>query len=113
MRAAHLGAMCRGGWLHTVATGECGSDRQRRRVRPYVLHHADLARGTGHFRVNLREGQALMRALRGRVSGLCQPSYVLDLPGGRGKVPVGPCYADAVEGDGWMVEDFSGGRHRY
>jgi len=83
------------------------------RVKPYYLHHPDLARGTGHFRVNLREGQALMRALRGRVSGLCQPSYVIDLPGGRGKVPVGPCYADAVEGDGWMVEDFSGGRHRY
>jgi lysine 2,3-aminomutase len=83
------------------------------RVKPYYLHHPDLARGTGHFRVDLQEGQALMRALRGRVSGLCQPSYVLDLPGGHGKVPVGPCYADPVEGGGWMVEDFSGRRHCY
>jgi len=83
------------------------------RVKPYYLHQPDLARGTGHFRADLRQGQALMRALRGRVSGLCQPSYVLDLPGGHGKVPVGPCYTDAVEGGGWMVEDFSGGRHRY
>jgi lysine 2,3-aminomutase len=83
------------------------------RVKPYYLHHPDLARGTGHFRVDLREGQALMHALRGRVSGLCQPSYVLDLPGGHGKVPVGPCYADSVEGGGWMVEDFTGRRHRY
>jgi lysine 2,3-aminomutase len=84
------------------------------RVKPYYLHHPDLARGTGHFRVELREGQALMRALRGRVSGLCQPGYVLDLPGGFGKVPVGPCYAvPAQEGEGWIVEDFEGGRHRY
>jgi lysine 2,3-aminomutase len=82
------------------------------RVKPYYLHHPDLARGTGHFRVDLREGQALMRRLRGRVSGLCQPSYVLDLPGGLGKVPVGPCYAESREGS-WAVEDFEGGRHRY
>ena len=60
------------------------------RVKPYYLHHLDLAPGTGHFRTGLAEGQALLRALRGRVSGLCQPAYVLDLPGGAGKVPVGP-----------------------
>jgi lysine 2,3-aminomutase len=62
--------------------------------------------------VGLREGQALMRRLRGRVSGLCQPSYVLDLPGGLGKIPVGPCYAEAGEG-AWIVEDVEGGRHLY
>jgi lysine 2,3-aminomutase len=84
------------------------------RVKPYYLHHPDLARGTGHFRVDLWDGQALMRRLRGRVSGLCQPSYVLDLPGGLGKVPVGPCYAEAGEGGrDWTVEDIHGGRHRY
>jgi len=84
------------------------------RVKPYYLHHPDLARGTGHFRVDLRDGQALMRRLRGRVSGLCQPSYVLDLPGGYGKVPVGPCHAETVSGSrDWIVEDFQGGRHRY
>ena len=84
------------------------------RVKPYYLHHPDLARGTSHFRVELRQGQALMRTLRGRVSGLCQPGYVLDLPGGFGKVPVGPCYATpGRRGEGWMVEDFEGDRHRY
>jgi lysine 2,3-aminomutase len=83
------------------------------RVKPYYLHHPDLARGTGHFRVDLRAGQALMRGLRGRVSGLCQPGYVLDLPGGFGKVPVGPCYARDHGGEGWIVEDFEGGQHRY
>ncbi|HKF73890.1 MAG TPA: lysine-2,3-aminomutase-like protein [Stellaceae bacterium] len=84
------------------------------RVKPYYLHHPDLARGTDHFRVDLRHGQALMRRLRGRVSGLCQPSYVLDLPGGLGKVPVGPCYAGAEKGGRhWAVEDIHSGRHRY
>jgi lysine 2,3-aminomutase len=62
------------------------------RVKPYYLHHGDLARGTAHLRTTLQQGQELMRALRGRVSGLCQPDYVLDIPGGHGKVPVGPNY---------------------
>jgi lysine 2,3-aminomutase len=83
------------------------------RVKPYYLHHADLARGTAHFRTALGEGRRLVRALRGRVSGLCQPTYVLDLPGGHGKVPVGPCYAQAVDADSWTIEDPAGQAHRY
>src|SRR5262249_14033086 len=55
------------------------------RIKPYYLHHGDLAPGTGHWRTGVEEGQALMRALRGRLSGLCQPTYVLDIPGGHGK----------------------------
>jgi len=82
------------------------------RVKPYYLHHPDLARGTGHFRGDIAEGQRLMRALRGRVSGLCQPTYVLDIPGGHGKVPIGPCWLHR-DREGWMVEDGSGGCHRY
>ena len=66
------------------------------RVKPYYLHHGDLAPGTAHFRTSLAAGQALMRQLRGDLSGLCQPTYMLDLPGGHGKVPVGPGY---VAGD--------------
>ena len=64
------------------------------RVTPYYLHHGDLAPGTAHFRTTLAEGQALMHALRQRVSGLAMPTYVLDIPGGHGKVPVGPVYLD-------------------
>ena len=64
----------------------------RNRVKPYYLHQADLARGTAHFRTTIVEGQALMAQLRGRLSGLCQPTYVLDIPGGHGKVPIGPTY---------------------
>ncbi len=72
------------------------------RIKPYYLHHGDLAPGTAHLRTTLAQGQALMRALRGRVSGLCQPDYVLDIPGGFGKSPVGPAYlsqADAASGE--------------
>jgi lysine 2,3-aminomutase len=78
------------------------------RIKPYYLHQADLAPGTAHFRTTLAQGQALMADLRGRVSGLCQPTYVLDIPGGHGKAPVGPCYVDGGE-----VIDPDGGRHAY
>jgi lysine 2,3-aminomutase len=78
------------------------------RIKPYYLHHPDLAPGTAHLRCDIAEGQALMRALRGRFSGLCQPAYVLDIPGGHGKVPVGPGYLLAGE-----VEDPWGARHAY
>ena len=84
------------------------------RVKPYYLHHPDLAAGTGHFRLGIDEGQRLVAALRGRASGLCQPSYVLDIPGGHGKVPIAA--NNAVPGDrpgSWIVEDRSGDRHRY
>jgi lysine 2,3-aminomutase len=87
------------------------------RIKPYYLHHGDLAPGTAHLRTTIAQGQALMRALRGRVSGLCQPAYMLDLPGGHGKSPIGPSYIRAVSGapDGqcFEVEDFKGGRHGY
>ena len=79
-------------------------------IKPYYLHHADLAPGTGHFRTSLAEGQALMRALRGRVTGLALPTYVLDIPGGFGKVPVGPSHIDETAG---TVTDPNGIAHRY
>jgi lysine 2,3-aminomutase len=58
-----------------------------RRLR--ALHHLDRAPGTAHFRTTMARGQELMRALRTRYSGLCQPTYVMDGPDGEGKVPVG------------------------
>jgi lysine 2,3-aminomutase len=82
------------------------------RIKPYYLHHPDLAPGTGHFRVSIAEGQALVAALRGRISGLCQPTYVLDIPGGHGKADIG---AGAITGtDGcFTVRDWQGGEHAY
>ena len=82
------------------------------RIKPYYLHQGDLAPGTSHLRTSLAEGQALMRSLRGRVSGLCQPTYVLDIPGGHGKVPAGPSYLTSAA-EGWTVTDPEGKSHRY
>src|SRR5204863_1855051 len=67
------------------------------RIKPYYLHHGDLAPGTAHLRTTLEHGQQLMRSMRGRVSGLCQPEYVLDIPGGHGKAPVGSGYLSPAD----------------
>ncbi len=84
------------------------------RVKPYYLHHPDLAPGTGHFRLGLGEGRRLVAQLRGRLSGLCQPTYVLDIPGGFGKVPVAASAATAGhQADHWMIEDPAGRSHAY
>jgi len=93
------------------------------RIKPYYLHHGDLAPGTAHLRTTLAQGQDLMRGLRGRLSGLCQPDYVLDIPGGHGKAPVGPNYlsqADSFseerEADAetrYRVVDYCGDVHLY
>jgi lysine 2,3-aminomutase len=80
------------------------------RIKPYYLHHADLTPGTAHLRTTIANGQSLMRELHGRYSGLCQPAYVLDIPGGYGKSPIGPNYLSA---DGSTIGDFNGRRHAY
>jgi len=78
----------------------------RARIKPYYLHHLDAAPGTAHFRVPIAEGQRLLASLRGRISGMAFPTYMLDVPGGFGKVPVGPSYLD-----GDTVRDPWGGAH--
>jgi lysine 2,3-aminomutase len=86
------------------------------RIKPYYLHHGDMAPGTSHFRTDVAIGQELMRVLRGRLSGLCQPTYVLDIPGGHGKSPIGPNYVERLGSNGHahiVVEDYNGKRHRY
>lgn len=82
------------------------------KVKPYYLHHGDLAPGTAHFRTTIEAGQDLARRLRGPVSGLCQPTYVLDIPGGYGKVPIGDAYLRRDAGS-YVVTDPAGGEHRY
>jgi lysine 2,3-aminomutase len=83
------------------------------RIKPYYLHHGDLAPGTSHLRTSIERGQDLMRAIRGRLSGVCQPTYVLDIPGGHGKSPIGPNYLARDEEGRMQVEDFNGGLHCY
>ena len=83
------------------------------RVKPYYLHHPDLAPGTSHFRLTIEEGQRIVAALRGRISGLCQPAYILDIPGGHGKAVVSASTVRAT-GDGcYSVSDYRGGEHSY
>jgi lysine 2,3-aminomutase len=67
------------------------------RVRPYYIHQMDLVRGTGHFRTSVKRGIEIMEGLRGHTSGLATPYYVIDLPGGKGKVPVLPDYVERRE----------------
>ena len=80
------------------------------RVKPYYLHQLDKAPGTAHFCVPIEEGRALVAALRGTLSGLCQPTYVLDIPGGWGKSPLGPAFVE-TDADGTSIRDFRGRRH--
>lgn len=87
------------------------------RIKPYYLHHPDLAPGTSHFRLSLEKGRALMRRLRGRLSGLAQPEYVIDIPGGFGKSPAASQYVSldakheaAVQ---YAIEDWQGMVHQY
>jgi lysine 2,3-aminomutase len=80
------------------------------RVKPYYLHHLDAAQGTAHFHTPIETGQALMRALHARASGLCQPTYVLDIPGGACKAPIGPVYLH-TDGSTRRVCDDAGHLH--
>ena len=83
------------------------------RIKPYYLHHADKAPGTSHFRTTVQEGQVLVGALRGRLSGICQPTYVLDIPGGHGKSPIGPTYLEREDDGSLGVKDYAGNVHKY
>ena len=82
-------------------------------VKPYYLHHADLAPGTAHWRVPVARGQELMRALRARLSGLATPAYMLDIPGGHGKAPIGPQWIRRGEDGTHAVTDPRGSEHIY
>lgn len=82
-------------------------------VIPYELHHPDKAQGTGHFRLSLAEGRAIVGRLRGTISGLCQPHYMLDIPGGHGKVEV-LSHKVRLQPDGsYLIEDYLGKTHVY
>jgi len=84
----------------------------RTRVKPYYLHQLDPAPGTARFHVPIEEGRRLLAGLRGRVSGLAWPTYVLDIPGGHGKVPIGPDYLEPRGTEDYaVVRDAQGRRH--
>jgi lysine 2,3-aminomutase len=83
------------------------------RVKPYYLHHPDLAPGTAHFRLSFEDGRALHAELARRISGIALPAYVLDIPGGYGKVPLQPQHVERNPAGGWLVRDRAGRAHAY
>lgn len=82
------------------------------RVKPYYLHHLDKAQGTSHFRCSIEQGQQLSQKLNERISGLAQPTYVLDIPGGHGKAPLAALAVREIE-DGYEVRDRDGVWRKY
>lgn len=82
------------------------------RIKPYYLHHADLAPGTAHFRTTIEQGQALMRELRRKVSGIALPAYVLDIPGGHAKANLETRDVERTT-NGTRVRDDEGAWHDY
>ncbi|HAU28840.1 MAG TPA: lysine 2,3-aminomutase [Rhodospirillaceae bacterium] len=84
------------------------------RIQPYYLHHPDLVPGTSHFRVSLKRGREIYAALRGKLSGFCIPHYVLDLPGGHGKVSIATDAIETLKGENTAtIRDRSGRIHEY
>jgi lysine 2,3-aminomutase len=82
------------------------------RIKPYYLHHPDLAPGTSHFRMRIEDGLELMRQLRVKLSGLAMPTYMLDIPGGFGKVPLESANVERTA-TGWRIRDGRGEWHYY
>jgi lysine 2,3-aminomutase len=82
------------------------------RVKPYYLHHLDKAPGTSHFRCSVERGQELAQQLHQRASGVAQPTYVLDIPGGHGKAPLASPSVRETE-DGHEVRDKAGAWRPY
>jgi len=83
------------------------------RVRPYYLHHADPVKGTGHFRTTIKKGLEIMRHLRGILSGMGVPQYMIDLPKGGGKIPLLPEYVLKDESGALTVKNFQGKLFNY
>lgn len=82
-------------------------------VKPYYLHQCDLAQGISHFRTSVKKGINLLRQLRGFISGLCIPFYMIDTPGGYGKVPISYNYIKDYKGKNIKLETYNGGVHSY
>jgi lysine 2,3-aminomutase len=83
------------------------------RVKPYYLYQCDPISGSGHFRTPVAKGVEIIRGLRGFTSGYAVPTYVIDAPGGGGKVPLQPEYVIGREGDDLLLKNYEGHVYRY
>lgn len=83
------------------------------RVRPYYLYQCDLITGSAHLRVNPKEGIDIIRSLRGNTTGYAVPQFVIDAPGGGGKVPLNPDYVKSITDTEVVMRNFEGKEYRY
>ena len=83
------------------------------RVRPYYLYQTDLITGTRHFRTDVRKGIEIIKSLRGHSTGYAVPQFVIDAPGGGGKIPVNPEYVKEIKDDEIIMRNFEGIEYRY
>jgi lysine 2,3-aminomutase len=85
----------------------------RMRVRPYYLYQCDPISGSAHFRTSIDKGLEIIHGLRGFTSGYAVPTYVIDAPGGGGKIPLMPNYVLGHEGGQLIMKNYEGGLYRY
>ena len=83
------------------------------RVRPYYLYQCDPISGSGHFRTSIEKGLEIIKGLRGFTSGYAVPTYVVDAPGGGGKIPLMPNYVQGYEDDNLVMKNYQGNLYRY
>jgi lysine 2,3-aminomutase len=83
------------------------------RVKPYYLYQCDPIAGSAHFRTTVERGLEIMQGLRGHITGYAIPSYVIDAPGGGGKIPLLPEYVAGRDGDDLLVRNYAGRLYRY
>ncbi|RPD37099.1 lysine-2,3-aminomutase-like protein [Candidatus Liberibacter solanacearum] len=83
------------------------------RIKPYYLHHPDLAPGTSHFRLTIEEGQKIVASLKENISGICQPFYILDIPGGYGKVKIDSHNIKKIDDESYLITDHNNIVHHY
>ncbi|HRK96916.1 MAG: KamA family radical SAM protein [Alphaproteobacteria bacterium] len=83
------------------------------RVKPYYLYQCDPVSGSAHFRTSVEKGLEIIRQLRGHTTGYAVPQFVVDAPGGGGKIPLLPDYVLGRDGDDLLLTNFEGGTYRY
>jgi lysine 2,3-aminomutase len=85
----------------------------RIRVRPYYIYQADMTKGINHFRTRSEKGIEIIRAIQGWTSGLAVPHFVIDTPGGGGKIPILPNYVISKDDNKIVLKNYSGKTYTY
>jgi lysine 2,3-aminomutase len=97
----------------SMVLGELYKKILKMRIKPYYLFQADYVKGTNHFRTNVEKGLEVIHDLQGFTSGLAIPHYVIDAPGGGGKIPLLPTYVQKIDENGVSLVNFRGQKCAY